>query len=251
MAGHPLSYTTIMPQDRSSSEETFDISLLDAEALNSPGGLESALRSIETVCFQADIAITGMVMGLSSRSHILEYVFSGMLSLHAAAYEFPGPIFFIPVLDEKAYEKLCGWVVSEFPTSTTPNLTDALSMKLLQRLSSSLLFAEYPSAADAPPDLLEFWRKVGLSFKVLQDLEATARTPRTGKATSPTSRKRRERMTRGSRVDPRESDSMGINLPITDAEAGEVHARLLPELQSILEVCGFMDDIPHVVLNQT
>jgi len=240
-----------MPPDHRSPEQAFDISLLDVGALGSPSGLEIALRSIESACFQADTAIAGMVMGLSSRSHVLEYVFSGTLRVHATAYEFPGPIFSFLVLDEKAYEKLCGWVVSGFPTSTTPNLTDAFSMKLLQRLSSSLLFAEYPSAADAPPDLLEFWRKVGVSFKVLQDLEANARASQTGKAAPPTGRKKRERMTRGSRVDPRECDSTGIIVPITDAEAGEVHARLLPELRSILEVCSFVGGIPHMVLNQT
>lgn len=178
-------------------------------------------------------------MGLSSRSHVLEYLFSGTSRVPAPAYECPGPIFSLPVLDENAYEKLCRWIISGFPTSTTPNLTDALSMKLLQRLSSSLLFAEYPSAADAPPDLLVFWRKVGLSFKVLQDLEVNTGTSRTSKVASPTSRKKRGRMVRGGRADPRESDSTGISVPITDAEAGEVHDGLLPELQRILEVCGF------------
>jgi len=58
-------------------------------------------------------------------------------------------------------------------------------------------------------------------------------------------------MTRASRVDPRQSDSMGISVLTTDPEAREVHTRLLPELQSILEVCGLMDDILHMMLNQT
>lgn len=67
-----------MPPQIRSSNQTFNISLLDVETLDSPGGLETALRSIESLCFQADSVIAGMVMGLSSRSHILEYVFSGM-----------------------------------------------------------------------------------------------------------------------------------------------------------------------------
>lgn len=66
-----------MPSDLHSSRQAFDISLLDAGALDSPDRLETALRSIENVCFQADPAIAEMVMALSSRSHILEYIFSG------------------------------------------------------------------------------------------------------------------------------------------------------------------------------
>ena len=238
-----------MPPDRHPSEQIFDISLLDVGALDSPGGLKTALLSIESVCFQDDTAIAEMITGLSSRSHILEYVFSGALRVPAAAYKLSGPIFSFPVLDERAYEKLSSWIISGFPTSTIPNLTDAPGMKLLQRLSSSLLFAEYPSAAEAPPDLCEFWRKVGLSFEVLQDLEANARTSWTGKPTSPISRKRGERMVRASRVDPRQTDSMGISVPNADAELSEVHARLLPELQGILEVCWSVDYILYMMLN--
>ena len=152
-------------------------------------------------------------------------------------------------MDEKAYEKLSRWIVSEFPVPTTPNMIDALSMKLLQRLSSSLLFAEYPSAADTPPDLPAFWRKVELSFKVLQDLEANTKGSRIGKTAFPISRRRGEKMTGGSRVDLRHFDSMGINVPITDTEVREVYARVLSELQAILEVRGFMN-VPDVVLNQ-
>jgi len=239
-----------MPPDRRSSEQIFDINLLDAEALDSPGGLHTALCSIESLCFQSDTAIAGMVMALSSRSHVLEYVFSGALSVTTATYELSGPTFSFLVLDEKAYDKLSKWIVSGFPTSTTPNLMDALSVKLLQRLSSSLLFAEYPSAADAPPDLPEFWRKVGLSFKVLQELEADARASRISKAVPPISRKKGGRMTRGSRAGP-QSDSAEVSVPITGAEACVVRAKLLPELQSILEVCGFVDGVLHMMLSQT
>ena len=154
------------------------------------------------------------------------------------------------MLDEKAYEKLSGWIVSGFPTPTTPNATDTFSMKLLQRLSSSLLFAEYPSAADAPPDLDVFWRKVEPSFKVLQDLEANTKGSWTRKTAPSTNRRRGETVTRGGRIDPRNFDSIGIDVPVTDTEVREVRARVLSELQSILEVCGLMRYIPHMVLNQ-
>ena len=70
-----------MPPDLRSSKRAFDINLLDVGALDSPGGLKTALRSVETACFQADPAIAGMVMALSSRSHVLEYIFSGTLGV--------------------------------------------------------------------------------------------------------------------------------------------------------------------------
>jgi hypothetical protein len=94
--GHSWSYTTIMPQDRYSSKQTFDISILDAGALDSPGGLETALHSLESMCFEADPAIAEMITALSSRSHVLEYIFSGTLCLPATACEFPGQIILLP-----------------------------------------------------------------------------------------------------------------------------------------------------------
>ncbi|KAF9647525.1 hypothetical protein BDM02DRAFT_3187952 [Thelephora ganbajun] len=196
-------------------KQILDISLFDVEALDSSGGLKTALRSVENACFQADPVIAGMVMTLSSRSHVLEYIFSA--------------------LDEKAYEKLSSWIISEFPKPTTPNMTDTLSMRLLRRLSSSLLFAEYPSAADAPSDLRVFWRKVELSFEFLQDLEINVRGSRTAKATSPVSRKKGKTVAGGSRDDSFDFDSLGINGPTTDTGVREGCARVLSELQSILE----------------
>lgn len=81
-----------MSPGRRSPEPTFDIGLLDVGALDSPDGLHTALRSIESVCFQADPAMAGMMTALSSRSHVLEYVFSGALRVLAAACELHGLI---------------------------------------------------------------------------------------------------------------------------------------------------------------
>lgn len=75
-----------MSPDHRSSKQTFDLSLFGAEALDSPSGLETALRSVEGVCFQDDPAIVGMIVTLNSRSHVLEYIFSGTLRVSAAAY---------------------------------------------------------------------------------------------------------------------------------------------------------------------
>lgn len=139
------------------------------------------------------------------------------------------------MLDKTAYETLSRWIVSGFPTHTTQNVTDSLSMRLLQRLSSSLLFAEYPSTSDVPQDLHAFWRKVELSFEVLKVLETGAKGSRTSKTASPISRKRTNR------GNPDHFDSIGISVPTTDAEVHDVRARVLSELQSILEVRAFTD----------
>lgn len=109
-------------------------------------------------------------------------------------------------------------------------------MKLLQRLSSSLLFAEYPSAADAPPDLRVFWRKVELTFNVLKGLEGNFSNTCASGGISPISRKRGKQATRNRRIDPLPFDSMGIAVPSTDVELRDVCAGLLPQLQSMLEV---------------
>jgi len=117
-------------------------------------------------------------------------------------------------------------------------------MKLLQRLSSSLLFAEYPSTADAPPDLRAFWRKVGLSFNILKELEENANNTYTNGDTSPVSRKRGKQASKNRRIDPLPFDSMGITVPCTDVEVRDVYSRVLSQLQSILEVCGSTVDGP-------
>ena len=69
-----------MPQDRYSSRGSFDISVLDTQALDASDGLGSALRTVEAVCHQGgDPEIAGMVVELDSRPYILEYIISGAL----------------------------------------------------------------------------------------------------------------------------------------------------------------------------
>ena len=65
-----------MPQNRTSPQEAFSTSILEPEALGAPGGFQTALDSIERVCYHNDSSITEMIVGLSSRPHILEYIFS-------------------------------------------------------------------------------------------------------------------------------------------------------------------------------
>lgn len=75
-----------MPPDPHSSEQASYVGLFDGESSDFPGGLETTLRSIERLCLQTDPAIAAIVSTLDSRSHILEYIFSGVcricLQLH-------------------------------------------------------------------------------------------------------------------------------------------------------------------------
>ena len=80
--GHSWFRTSNMPPGRSSFH-AFDINILDQRALDTPDGLDIALRAIEAVCHQGDPGIAGMVAALSSHSHTLEYILSGMLYLAA------------------------------------------------------------------------------------------------------------------------------------------------------------------------
>ena len=61
----------------------FDINALDQQALDTPDGLDIALRAIEAVCHQGDPGIAGMVAALSGHSHTLEYILSGTSCLTA------------------------------------------------------------------------------------------------------------------------------------------------------------------------
>jgi len=121
-------------------------------------------------------------------------------------------------------------------------------MRLLRRFSSSLLSAEYPSAADAPPNLRVFCKKVELSFDVLKTLE-NADSALTRGNVSPVRRKKGRTITDDRHIDPRPFDSMGIAVPTTDAEVRYARVGVLSQLQSILEVCGFTVDDLGIGLN--
>jgi len=68
-----------MPPNRAPPQLTFDTDLLKPEALVAPGGLQTALRSIRSVCYRDDSSIMEMIVELSNRPHILEYTFSSTL----------------------------------------------------------------------------------------------------------------------------------------------------------------------------
>jgi len=62
-----------------SSHQSVEASLLKPEVLVVPDGLKTALGSIERVFYHDDSSIVDMILGLSSRPHVLEYILSSTL----------------------------------------------------------------------------------------------------------------------------------------------------------------------------
>jgi len=69
--------TNTMPPERYASQDTFDIGVLNPQALHTQDGLQTALSAIEAVCYRGDSEIARMVETLNSRSYLLEYIISG------------------------------------------------------------------------------------------------------------------------------------------------------------------------------
>lgn len=134
------------------------------------------------------------------------------------------------------------WIVTQFPTPTTPNLTDTMSMHLLRNFSSSLISVEYPSIANELPNLREFRRTVELSFDVLRILEENADRISTR---GDVHRKRGKSVSNNRYFDPLPFDSMEVSVPTTAAEVNAVYTQVLSQLQSVLEVCDFISICPE------
>ena len=232
-----------MPPNRYSPQDAFNIDMLNPQALDTPDGLATAVRAIGAVCHRGDPKITEMIEVLNNRPFILEYIISGMLHMPLAHCHQHSPVCLL-VLEEGAYAKFSKWIATGFPTSTTPN-TNAIGMRLIQRFSSSLLSAKYPSTADVPTNLRASRRKVELSFDVLENLEENAKGALTGGNISPVSRKKGKAIASNRHIDPLPFDSMGIRVPTTDVEVRDVYVRVLLQLQHILEVCGFIGFISN------
>ena len=139
-------------------------------------------------------------------------------------------------------------IIASFPASAEPNM-NALSMRVLQQFSSSLLAVEYPSTSDETPNLRALRRKADLSFNVLKNLEENASVALTGEVVSLTGRKKGKAVTKIRNLDPLPFDSMGIASPTTDAEVRDVYLEVLSQLRNILEVRSFVVDGLDIELN--
>jgi len=224
-----------MPPNRAPPQRSFNTGLLEPKALVTPGGLQTALGSIERVCYLDDSSITEVIAGLSNRPHTLEYIFSSTLYIPVVCMSLRKQIVSV-ALDNQAYERLSKWIIAQFPTPVTLNVMDDLGVKLLQRLSSSLMPVEGVSTAERRNELREFRRKVGLSLNVLKELGGwTDRTP-AGSNAPAIGRKRPKALVRHAQLDPHPFDCMGIEVPMTEDEVHAVCGGVLPQLQNILEV---------------
>ena len=174
-------------------------------------------------------------MGLNNRPHVLEYIFSSTLRMpviHMCPRKQIVPV----ALEDQAYERLSKWIIARFPTPVALNVTEDLAIKLLQRLSSSLMPVEGVSTAEHRNELREFRRKVGLSLNVLKELGGwTDRTP-AGSNVPHIGRKRPKGLARHAQLDPHPFDCMGIEVPMTEDEVRAVCGDIFPQLQNILEV---------------
>lgn len=70
-----------MPPGRYSSQGAFDVETLNPQALNTPGGLQTALHVIEAICYRGDPKIADVIEALNSHSYLLEYIISGTLHM--------------------------------------------------------------------------------------------------------------------------------------------------------------------------
>ena len=140
------------------------------------------------------------------------------------------------VLDNQAYERLSKWTVGRFPTPATPSVMGALGIKLLQRLSSSLMSVEGVSTQECRNELREFRKEVGLSLNVLKELDGCVDRAPVGVGVSPVSRKRPKALARRTQLDPHPFDCMGIAVPTTEDEVRAICSDILPRLQIILGV---------------
>lgn len=139
-------------------------------------------------------------------------------------------------LDNQAFERLSKWTVSRFPTSTSLEVMEALGIKLLQRLSSSLISVEGVLTAEQRNELREFRRKVGLFLNVLKELCGSVDRVSLGVSIPPIGRKKPKAPARHMQLDPHPFDCMEIEVPMTEDEAHAVRGDVLRQLQSILRV---------------
>jgi len=113
---------------------------------------------------------------------------------------------------------------------------EALGIKLLQRLSSSLTSVEGISTAEHRNELREFRRKVGLSLNVLKELGGYANRTSVGTNVSTTDRKRAKAVARHPKLDPHPFDCMRIEVPMTEDQVHVVCGDILRLLQNALGV---------------
>lgn len=139
-------------------------------------------------------------------------------------------------LGDQPFERLSEWMVARFPTPHTPNVMEALGMKLLRQLSSSLVPVERVVTAEQRSELMESRRKMNLSLNVLTELGRCADRTSADANVSPTSRKKPKASQRHSKLDPHPFDCMGIAVPTAEKEVRAAYRDTLLRLQGVFGV---------------
>jgi len=76
-----------MPRNRAPSRQGFNTNLLDPDVLVTPNGLQAVLSLIKAACSLDDSSIREAIVGLDSRPHVLEYIFSSTSCMHVLAVD--------------------------------------------------------------------------------------------------------------------------------------------------------------------
>ncbi|KAF9778765.1 hypothetical protein BJ322DRAFT_1114103 [Thelephora terrestris] len=200
-----------MPPRRASSAQSFNTNILEPDALTTQGGLETALRSVQRVCYHDDFSIMHMISELSCRPHVFEYIMS--------------------TLDNQPFERLSKWTIARFPAPETSNVMEALGVKLLQRLSSSLNSAERSVTMEQRNELRELRKKTDLSLAALKELDGCADRASSNVNMSPTSRRKSKAPARNLQLNPYPFDCVGVPVPTTEHEVHVACGDLLLRLK--------------------
>jgi hypothetical protein len=147
-------------------------------------------------------------------------------------------------LDNQPFERLSKWTIARFPTPDTSNVMEALGIKLLQRLSSSLTRAEKVVTAEQSNELGEFRRKTSLSLNALKELDGCVDRAPASVNMSPTTRKKPKSLARKLQLDPYPFDCAGIPVPTTEHEVRTACGDILLRLKSVLGARIYLSLMP-------
>ena len=158
----------------------------------------------------------------------------------------------VPVAsDYSVYERLSKSIIAQFPTSSAPDILEALGIKLLRRLSSSLTSIEPISKAQHGKELRDFRKKMDLSLNVLTELSGCMGKASAGGNTAPVSPKRLKGRARRLSLNSDPFDRMQLATPATEDQARAMCSDILLQLQGILGVCIFLPPVCPEILTRS
>ena len=140
-------------------------------------------------------------------------------------------------LADQPFERVSKWLIARFPTPDTLNMEEALAIKLLQQLSSSLVPVEGVVSTEHRNELRGLRRVAALSSNALKELGGcTDGGAADANGPSASRKKLKESTKRLAQLDPHPFEYMGIAVPTTEREVRSVCSDILLQLQDILGV---------------